>query len=59
MSEQRAVEYINGEHFVPAHVWPLVKRYRALAGVIETAGDLYPKKVDQDMNALFDAMLVL
>ena len=55
--EQVVVAWIDGELEGPAGLSSLVQRYRELSEV--AALPSYPKHVDDDMNALYDAMEVM
>ena len=57
--ETLVVSYINGDAYVPQDLWALVRRYRFCQKTVDTAGGYYARSVDEEMNACFDAMMVL
>lgn len=56
--EEVVVGYINGELEVPAHLKSLVEGYGERRRVADACAS-YPRSVDLEMDALYDAMVVL
>ena len=59
MQEDKVVAYLEGTVRVPDDLWAIVKRYRQLKRIVDTAGPIYAKSIDTDMDKLFDALEVL
>lgn len=59
MQEDLVVAYLEGTAHVPDDFWALVLKYRQLKKVVDGSGGMYAKSVDDQMNKIYDALLVL
>lgn len=57
-TEEVVVEYIRGVRACPPYMVRLVREYNKRAAVADTS-EAYPRIVDEDMDKLYDAMVVL
>ena len=58
MAEEVVIKYIDGELATPSHLKPLVCEYNRLKEIVEQCKS-YPRSIDESMNKLYDAMVVL
>ena len=58
LAEDAVVEYVQGVREVPKDMVRLVLEYRRRQAVVDSC-ESYPRHVDDEMNALHDAMVVL
>jgi len=56
--EETVVEYLDGVFAPPASVKALVDEYNKRRAIVDIC-ESYPRKLDDEMNKLFDAMLVM
>jgi hypothetical protein len=57
-NEDVVVRYIEEPWEAPAHLKPLVVKYNELRAVVD-ASEAYPRSLDDKMNKLYDAMVVM
>jgi len=57
-AEETVVEYLDGVFAPPASVKALVDEYNKRRAIVDIC-ESYPRKLDDEMNKLFDAMLVM
>jgi len=56
--EEVVVRYIEEPWEAPANLKPLVAKYNELRAIVD-ASEAYPRSVDDKMNKLYDAMVVM